>query len=395
MKYRVISKTKENLSVLGFGCMRFPTSNGKIDVNKSIEMLKYAISNGVNYLDTAYPYHFFQSEKFLGNYILNQDFAKDVFVATKMPVYMVKKSSDLTKIFNKQYKNLNRKTIDYYLLHAINKSSYLDMVDLNIHSFLERLRDDGKIRNIGFSFHGSVDDFKFIIDSYDWDFCQIQLNIVDEQFQAGIIGLDYAVSKGVSVIIMEPLRGGSLVNNLPKGVEEIYRKSNKRYNNVEWALHYLYNNEKVTSVLSGMSTIEQVKENVKIANESKVNVFGKEENEILDAVRKEYLNSVEINCTGCGYCVDCPAGIDIPYAFQTVNNYKLYKRKLDLGIYMKTVGINSTKPNWTSNCIDCGKCERHCPQNILIRKEFKKVSKTIETPFIKFVVKIARIIFKK
>ncbi len=395
MNYRRNLKTGESISILGYGCMRFPTKMGQIDVDPAVEMVKCAILNGVNYLDTAYPYHGFKSESFLGDHILNQDFAKGVKVATKMPVYLVKKRDDLYKFFNKQYAKLKVERIDYYLLHALNRSSYEEMQQLGIHEFLDEIKQEGKIKNIGFSFHGKLDGFKYIIDSYDWDFCQIQLNIVDENFQAGLAGLNYAYEKGVSIIIMEPLRGGSLVNNLPLSAQKLYESYPKQYNNVEWALKYLFNNPKVMCVLSGMSTLEQVQENVKIASQSDVGCLDNDDIALLQAVKKTYESELEVSCTACGYCVDCPVQINIPYAFQTLNTYKLFKSRGEKALYAKTVGYNSDVARWTTTCIDCGKCELHCPQDIEIRKEFKKVQRYVETKPLRYTTSILRMMMGK
>lgn len=395
MNYRKCLKSNQDISLLGFGCMRFPTKVGAIEVEKSVEMIKTAIEGGVNYLDTAYPYHGFKSEDFLGDYILNQDFAKDVKVATKMPVYLVKKEQDFDRFFDKQYSKLKKDTIDFYLLHAINRSSYEEMVKLNIHQFLESKKSEGKIDNIGFSFHGKLDDFRFIIDSYDWDFCQIQLNIVDENFQAGLEGLNYAYDKGISVIIMEPLRGGSLVHSLPTKVEQIYKDSNRDYSNVEWALKYLFNNHKVMCVLSGMSTMEQVKDNLRIASNSDVGCLTQSDLNILQEVKRVYQEQLEVNCTACGYCVDCPVNINIPLAFQTLNSYKLYGKNSEIALYAQNVGYSSDTPKWTTTCIDCGKCEKHCPQDIEIRKEFKKVQKYVEKKRVRLLTSFLRMIMRK
>lgn len=395
MKYRECNKTSDKVSLLGFGCMRFPTKNGKINIDESVEMVKYAIENGVNYLDTAYPYHGFKSESFLGDYILNQEFAKDVKVATKMPMYLVRKTSDFENYFCKQYEKLKINTIDFYLLHAINKASFDNGVELGVIDFLERKKSENKIRNIGFSFHGKLEDFKYIIDSYDWDFCQIQLNIIDEKFQAGLEGLLYAYERGISVVIMEPLRGGSLVHSLPKDIEKLYASSGHNYSNVEWALKYLFDKKEVMCVLSGMSNIDQVKDNVRIASESDVGCLNEDDKKILHDVKDIYHKQLEVKCTACNYCVDCPVNIDIPLAFQTLNSYKLYNKKSDIALYAQNVGYHSDKPRWTTTCIDCGKCESHCPQDIEIRKEFLKVQKNIETKPVRYVVKLLRSIMRK
>lgn len=390
MQYREIEKTGDKLSILGYGCMRFPTKAGRIDKEKALAQIISAIDQGVNYLDTAYPYHAGESESFLGEYVLKNGYREKVKVATKLPVFLVRKEADMQKYFDKQIGRLQIETIDYYLLHALNGDSWDKMKSLNVIEFMNNLKKEGKIRNMGFSFHGQPEDFTRIVDEYDWDFCQIQLNILDENYQAGIAGLEYASQKKLGVMVMEPLRGGQLVNKIPREVQQLWDSSERDFTPAEWALRWLWNNPKVTVVLSGMNQDEHIQENIRIASESTPDHLTKNDLEVVEKVKLKYQELLEINCTGCRYCIDCPANINIPYAFQSYNNFKMFSKVMALGMYASVVGLSDDQPKWTSTCLDCGKCEKHCPQFIEIRKEFKKVQRTIEHPVLRGVLKVVR-----
>ncbi|MBN2259920.1 MAG: aldo/keto reductase [Clostridiales bacterium] len=390
MKYRKVAKNGDELSVLGYGCMRLPTKAGRIDKDRALSQIRGAIDRGVNYIDTAYPYHAGESESFLGKYVLKDGYREKVKVATKLPVFLVKKNEDMMKYFEKQREKLQIEIIDYYLLHMLNGDSWAAMKSLGIISFMDQLKKDGKIFNMGFSFHGKVEDFKKIIDDYDWDFCQIQLNILDENYQAGIEGLNYASERDIAVIIMEPLRGGQLVKMIPKEVKKLWDTADVKYTPAEWALRWLWNLPNVTMILSGMNVEEHIDENIKIAGIVEPDHLTEKELEIINQVKEQYQKLLEIDCTGCGYCSVCPAGINIPYAFQTYNNAKMFSKMQHLGMYAGVVGLTKEVPKWTTTCLDCGLCESHCPQFIPIRQEFKKVQSTIETPIVRGLVKVIR-----
>jgi len=397
MQYRIMPKTNDKLSVLGFGCMRLPTvaggeNSGLIDRKKALELLWGAIDKGVNYLDTAYPYHMGASESFLGEHVLKNGYREKVKVATKLPTFLVKRQEDMMKFFERQRKKLNLEQIDYYLLHALNGQTWERLLTFDVMEFMDFLKREGKISRIGFSFHGTPEDFRKIIDSYAWDFCQVQLNILDEFYQAGINGVRYAASKGIGVIIMEPLRGGTLVNNIPKEIKKIWDSAPVRRTPADWALRWLWNNPDIQVVLSGMSSPEQVDENVRSAEDSLPGSLSPEELGIIQKVKDKYHELLRVRCTGCRYCMPCPAGIDIPYAFQALNSYYLTRKKIGVKVhYMNSIVGRKNQP-WTSACLNCGNCESKCPQQIRIREEFKKVRKVLEGADVKFLAGAAKLV---
>lgn len=399
MQYRTMPKSDEKLSVLGYGCMRFPSKGrgsssliSAIDTEKALKQIRYAIDNGVNYLDTAYPYHGGASEKFLGDYVLKDGYREKVNIATKLPCFSIIKKEKLEEIFNKQLKKLNVDYIDYYLLHSLDGSSWDKMVSLDIIDFMDKIKKEGKIRFMGFSFHGKYEDFIRIVDGYDWDFAQVQYNIIDENFQAGIRGIEYAHKKGLGIITMETLRGGALVGKMPKEILDIYDEAPIKRSAVEWAFRWVYNHPAVTLVLSGMNDMEHIKQNLEIADDAMPNGMTKQEVDIVNKARDKYLELMQVGCTGCGYCMPCPAGIDIPDAFKKLNDYHMFGKVQPTIYHMAYAGIITSdgKPHWTSTCMDCGKCEKACPQHIEVRKEFKKVRKAVEGPVVKAVAAIVR-----
>ena len=396
MQYRTIAKTGEKLSALGYGCMRFPTKLGRIDVESTKNQILLAIDNGVNYLDTAWFYHVGESESFLGKHILKDGYREKVNIATKLPCFLINKTSQFEEIFEKQRAKLNVDVIDYYLLHALDGKTFDKMVSLGIIDFMNNLKESGRIRNMGFSFHSAYDDFEHIVDSYDWDFCQVQYNILDENYQAGIKGIDYASKKGLGIFIMEPLRGGSLVGKMPKEVESLYNSAKVRRSPADWALRWVYNHPQVTMVLSGMNVDEHVLENLEIASNSLPNSLTNDESEIISNVRDIYNKLMTVKCTGCEYCLPCPAGINIPNAFKSLNNKSMFGSRLNSIMYINATGIRfkGEKPSWTTNCINCGKCEKACPQHIEIRENLKLVNKELEGPLAKTIAKVGRIFIK-
>ncbi|MCD6159606.1 MAG: aldo/keto reductase [Kosmotoga sp.] len=374
MLYREICKARKKVSILGFGCMRFPTVDGKIDRKKASEMLSYAIEHGVNYLDTAYPYHNGESEPFIGEFLKKTGYRKKIFLATKLPTWLVKTREDMDRYLNEQLQRLKTDYIDFYLLHALDKNKWENMKKLSFDTFLNQALSEGKIRHAGFSFHDNVEVFKEIIDGYDWDLCQIQYNYLDTDYQAGQEGLNYAAKKGISVVIMEPLRGGKLANNVPKEALKLLNTLGRTA--AYWALRWVWNHPEVSLLLSGMSTLEQVIENIKTADDGKENSFKEAEIEIIDRVRKIFLDRIKINCTACEYCLPCPNGVNIPYAFQQYNNAFMFD---DLK-GAKWAYMNFSKPEQrASNCVECGTCEPKCPQNLPIISLLKEVAAVLET----------------
>jgi predicted aldo/keto reductase-like oxidoreductase len=371
MKYRKFGKTGFNASALGFGCMRLPVVNdgtNRIDEPEAIKMLRYAIDNGVNYIDTAYPYHHGNSEIFVGK-ALKDGYREKVKLATKLPVWLVKEYPDFNKYLDEQLKRLDTEYIDLYLLHALDKGRWDKLLKLDVFKAMDEYKKSGKVKYMGFSFHDDVDTFKKIVDSYDWDFCQIQLNYMDENTQAGMEGLKYAASKGLAVVIMEPIRGGKLAQKPADCIQELWDSAKIKRTPAEWALRWVWNHPEVSVVLSGMSTMEQVVENLRIADEAEPGSLSAEEVALVEKVRDTYNSLSKVACTSCGYCMPCPSGVDIPWNFSFYNEYFMYGGSLE----EKKKHFNSMAGN-AVKCIECGKCEKSCPQKLTIRQYLKDVA---------------------
>ena len=324
MLYRKFGKTNEMVSILGFGCMRLPLLPGgdpsKIDEVLATNLIRYAIDKGVNYIDTAYPYHgkgmgsSGQSEPFLGR-VLKDGYREKVKIATKLPSWLIKTRADMDNILNEQLQRLQTDYIDFYLVHALNSTTWKNLKELGISEFLDQAIREGRIKYAGFSFHDKQETFNEIIDWYDWSFCQIQYNYLDEDFQAGKKGLNYAAQKGLGLTIMEPLRGGKLATNLPTTVQDVFNNADKVMTPAEWALRWVWNHPEVSLLLSGMNSMEQVVENIKIAQNAEVNSFTEEENKVIEEAKNVFRQRIKVNCTGCGYCMPCPTGVNIPGCF--------------------------------------------------------------------------------
>ncbi len=383
-------KNGDELSILGFGCMRFPMKGNSIDEPRSIKMIRASIDQGINYFDTAYFYHNGKSESLLGE-ALTGGYREKVKLATKLPPFLISKLEGAKKIFQTQCTKLKTNYIDYYLLHMLtDKATFDRMAAIGVMEWLEQLKKEGTIRNIGFSFHGSKTDFEEILKAYPWDFCQIQYNYLDENNQATKSGLMLAGSMGIPVIIMEPLRGGKLVNNLPQQVIKEFKSYDEKRTPAEWALRWIWNHPEVTVILSGMSDEEQIKENIRIASDAKANSLSLEELRVFDRVKAVMLEKTKIPCTACAYCMPCPAGVNIPGCFSAYNDKYLLGDKRIRFKYMQTLGMLSKQPAYASMCKDCGKCEHHCPQKIEIRKQLKTVKKEMEGVFFKPLVAVVR-----
>ncbi|AKI97474.1 aldo/keto reductase [Kosmotoga pacifica] len=372
MLYREMRKTKEKVSILGFGCMRLPTIDGKIDRKKASEMLSYAIENGVNYLDTAYPYHNGESESFLGEFLKN-GYRDKIFLATKLPTWLIKTREDMDKYLDEQLKRLQTDHIDFYLLHGLNEERWDNLKNLKFNEFLESAIADGRIRHTGFSFHDSLEVFKNIVDSYDWSVCQIQYNYLDVDYQAGKEGLKYAAERGLSVIVMSPLRGGKLASSIPNEAMDLFKHLGK--SPTYWALRWVWDHPEVSLVLSGMSELSQVIENLQIAKDGLPNSLTSDELHTIDRVMEIYKSKMKISCTSCKYCQPCPNGVNIPFAFQQYNNAFIFD---DLKGAKQTYNMFTEPEQRASNCIECGLCETQCPQNLPIIKLLKEVAATFE-----------------
>ena len=369
MLYRKMSKTDQKLSILGFGCMRLPqTTDFTIDEVKATAMVRYAIDRGVNYIDTAYVYHNGESEPFLGRALAN-GYRQKVNLATKMPVWDVQSKKDMDSILDEQLKRLKTDHIDFYLLHGLSRSSWNDMVDLNVGEFLDGAIADGRIRYAGFSFHDNVQVFKEIVDEYNWTFAQIQYNYMDEDYQAGTAGLNYAVEKGLGIVIMEPLRGGVLALETAE-TKKLWASGGQFRSAAEWGLRWLWNRPEITVVLSGMSTMQQVKDNLSCANDGKPSSLTLNDLAVYEKIKTFYRSRVKIPCTNCRYCQPCMVGVKIPDCFAAYNDAFIYKDTAAAKFSYDTFTISGGD---ASQCQDCGVCESLCPQHILIRERLKEV----------------------
>ena len=377
MQYRE-DKYGNKLSILGFGCMRFQRKMGSIDYEKAERQIMLAIENGVNYFDTAYIYP--GSEALLGE-VLERNHARDsVYIATKLPHYLIKDAKALDKLFEEELRRLRTDHVDYYLMHMLTDTATWErMKAMGIEAWIAQKKASGAIRQVGFSYHGNSDMFCRLVDAYDWDFCQIQYNYMDEHSQAGRKGLNHAHAKGLPVIIMEPLRGGKLVNMLPDEAKKIFAEYSVQHSPAQWAFRWLWNQPEVTVVLSGMNTEEMVQDNVQTASEVQIGELGAQEEGMLQNVVKAINAKMKVGCTGCGYCTSCPAGVDIPGVFAAYN--RVYSESKISGIreYFMCTAFRKNVTG-ASNCIGCGKCEKHCPQGLPIRKYLQEAKKELEIP---------------
>jgi len=372
MEYRQFGKCDFKVSSLGFGCMRLPIINGddkQIDEEKAISLIRYAIDNGVTYVDTAYPYHKGSSEILVGK-ALKDGYREKVKLATKLPTWLAHTYEDFDKFLDEQLEKLQTDHIDMYLLHALSKERWDDLLRLDIFKFVKKALSDGRIKQIGFSFHDKLETFKEIIDGYDWDFCQIQYNFLDDNYQAGTEGLEYAAKKGMAIVIMEPLKGGRLAKTPPISVKEEWNKSEVKKTPAEWALRWVLNHPEVTTVLSGMNSMEQIKENMKTSMAALANSLSEKDLELIHNVKGQYNELIKVQCTACNYCMPCPAGVDIPKNFALLNDASMYD---EYDAQSKSYNNLELKQRAVS-CVECGKCEKLCPQHLEIRKHLKEVN---------------------
>jgi predicted aldo/keto reductase-like oxidoreductase len=377
MHYKEFGKTGEKVSVLGFGAMRLPLVDEKdlsrIEEKEATEMVLYAVENGVNYFDTAWPYHGpvpegGSSEPFLGKTL--KPFRDRVLIATKLPSWFINEPKDMDYYLNKQLERLKSNTIDFYLLHALNRDYWEILLKCDVLKWLENVKKQGKIRHIGFSFHAALHTFKEIADACDWDFCQIQYNYLDEKYQAGREGLQYAADKGIGIVVMEPVRGGQLARNIPKGVTDLFAQAAVQRTPVEWALHWLWNQPEVDIVLGGMSTLEQLKQNVEYVDTLFSKTFTADDEETIEQVVSIYKEKLQVNCTGCNYCMPCPHNVDIPSNFTVLNNGYLTDSLREAKLTYKLSIPNYSK---ASACTECNVCIEHCPQELDIPNLMKRV----------------------
>lgn len=375
MQYRIFDKTGTPVSLLGMGTMRLPiTADGKIDQETAISMIRRSIDMGVNYVDTAYMYHDGESEKIVGK-ALKDGYREKVLLADKMPVWMAKDEQAMAALFQEQFDRLEVDVIDMYLVHNITAPVWKRAQKFNLLSFLEEKRAEGKIKHIGFSFHDDLALFKEVINAYPWDFCQIQLNYMDKDFQAGEEGLRYAAERGIPVIIMEPLKGGKLTDALPRSVERLWSQAEIQRTPAEWALRWVADHPEVMTILSGVSTPQQLEENLRILSDVKPGSLTQKERTIIDQVSAEYNKLIQYSCTACKYCMPCPKKIDIPTAIQFYNEWFLYEGNPKL---RKDYPVWLTEGRQPGDCISCKACEEHCPQHLPISEIMKKTAEIFE-----------------
>ena len=373
MQYRK-DRSGSELSVLGFGCMRFTRKGGGIDIDKAEREILEAYRAGVNYYDTAYVYS--GSEAAVGEIFERNRIRENIRIATKLPQYLIGSRAAIDRIFREELSRLRTDYVDYYLMHHLTDLAMWEKLKkIGILDWIDEKKKSGAVRNIGFSYHGNTDNFLKILGDYPWDICQIQYNYFDEVAQAGVGGLRAAAAKGIPVVIMEPLRGGKLVN-LPQPAEQLLRDSGRGWSNAEWGFRWLYNQPEVTVVLSGMNSLEMVQENCRVASEAKAGELTGSDLKTLSEVSARIREKEKVGCTGCRYCMPCPRGVDIPGAFRCYNAMYIESKSQGRFQYAQTVGL-TREPAFATRCIGCGKCEQHCPQNIPIREKLKEADRAL------------------
>ena len=391
MNYRK-DKYGNEISILGFGCMRFTQKVGRIDLEKALQEIQAAFEAGVNYYDTAYIYP--GSEAAIGEIFERLGIRDKLYIATKLPHYLIKSVDSAEKYLQEQLKRLRTDHIDYYLMHMLSDDrTWERLVEMGVGDWLRKKQQEGSIRQIGFSYHGNSDTFIRLVDAWDWDFCQIQYNYLDEHSQAGRTGFEHAAAKGIPVVIMEPLRGGKLVRDLPEKALKAFASAKVQRTPAQWGLKWLWDQPGVTCVLSGMNSLEMVKENVLCASGSFAGEFTEDDRAVLKEVVKALTEGTKVGCTGCRYCMPCPKGVDIPGTFAAYNT-----RYRD-GWFTATkeyIMCTLLRKDHTSagNCVKCGLCEKHCPQGIAIRQELANARKTLEGPVYKVAKKVIPIFMK-
>jgi hypothetical protein len=376
--YRTVPKTGDRLSILGFGCMRFPSKKRGIDEERTIQQIRHAIDSGVNYFDTAPAYHFGKSEQILGRALLD-GYRDKVKIATKLPHWEVRTASDMDRILSRQLVTLQTDHIDYYLLHSLGKESWEKLEKLDVLAFLDRAKREGKIKNAGFSFHGTLAAFKEIVDAYDWQFCQIQYNFLDENNQAGTEGLRYAAGKNLAVMVMEPLRGGNLAGPVPDEIQKIWDESPVKRSAAEWGFRFVWDHPEVTVVLSGMNDEAHIDENIRVAGSALPQSLTPDDRDRIGRVRDTYRRLMKVGCTGCGYCMPCPAGVDIPGCFSLYNARHLFPKDRSAKFhYFGRHGGLIGDVSYAGLCRQCGKCAKACPQHLPIPQLMKDVKTDME-----------------
>ncbi|MCQ2552726.1 MAG: aldo/keto reductase [Clostridia bacterium] len=392
MQYRK-SRSGEDISILGFGCMRFPRKGGAIDFDETEKQILAAIDMGINYYDTAYLYP--GSEETLGKILAKNNCREKVKIATKLPQYIIKKAEDIDKFYNEELKRLQTDYIDFYLMHMLGDAQRWEILkSMGIVEWIEKKKASGEIKNIGFSFHGDTNTFKTLVDAYDWDFCQIQYNYLDEHTQAGRKGLEYAAEKGLPVVIMEPLRGGRLMKYMPKTSLKLMEDYPVKRSAAEWALRWIWEQPQITCVLSGMNSMEMLEENARVASGVQVGEFSEDDHKLINTVRDDINRSFKIGCTGCSYCMPCPKGVDIPGTFSCYNSMFTEKKFQSGTNYLMNTSLRKNPGDYTQ-CVGCGLCAKHCPQHLDIPKLLKEAGEGLTPWYFKISKAVVRkIMFK-
>lgn len=387
MPHRPFGRTGHNVSILGFGAMRLPFLEGRrenIDVSQATEMLHYALDHGVNYVDTAFPYHGASfdetpgnSEGFIGDALASGGYRDKVLLATKLPPWVVKSREHMDRILDGQLERLRTDHIDCYLVHGIGEKAWAKMAGFGVADFLDKAKADGRIRYAGFSFHDDAPAFAPIVDAYDWDFCQIQYNFLDTEYQAGAAGLGYAAEKGLAVVVMEPLKGGRLAPPIPDSIQQVWDTAPVKRTPQDWALRFVWDDPRVSVVLSGMSTTAQVVDNVELASRGAAGALSAEDRALFARVKQAYIDRTAVDCTRCRYCMPCPQGIDIPGILARVNDAMLFDAAAEEKRgYHIDIDLKHTKP--ATDCTECGQCEEACPQHLQVIEELKNAARLFE-----------------
>ena len=384
MLYRTMPRNGDRLSILGFGCMRLPTAEGRIDEARATRQIRHAIDSGVNYVDTAWPYHAGESEPFVGR-ALADGYRDKVKLATKLPRWMVHTAADMERFLSLQLERLNTTHIDYYLVHGVEGVTWDAIAALGVVEFLDRARADGRIGNAGFSFHGDLADFTRIVDAYPWAMCQIQYNYLDRVRQAGTEGLQYAASKGLGVMVMQPLRGGILGRTPPPAVAAILEEAGPGPSPAARALAWVWDHPEVTVALSGMNNEAQLEENLALASRVLPNSLSVADLDLIERLARKYVEILKVGCTGCGYCRPCPNGVNIPDCFDTYNHLHMFQ---DLAgakfVYaLRMSGMLGGEPGYASQCLRCDDCVEKCPQFLPIPDLLENVAAELEGPDLK------------
>ncbi len=378
MEKRTIGNNKQLTSLFGLGCMRFPSQilpdgSSTVDEAEAIRLIRYAVDHGVTYFDTGYNYHAGKSEVVLGKAMAN-GYRQRSLLATKLPMWEVKTAGDVPRIFAEQKARLQTDYIDFYLLHALNAESWQKARQFGVLEFLDDLKRSGQVRQLGFSFHDELPVFQEIIDSFAWDMCQIQLNILDENYQAGLAGLAYAAERNIDVVVMEPLRGGALADRIPEDIKLVWQQAQVQRSPVEWAFRWLYNHSQVKVILSGISNLEQLQDNIRIFSAAKADSMSQAEQELVQQVQQLYRQKIKVGCTGCNYCMPCPFGVAIPDVFSLYNEAYLFA---DLPASQKAYQRLYNNKHAADQCTACGQCESLCPQNIQIIDQLAKAHQVL------------------